>query len=121
DLEEENKDESDESDADLEEENKDESDESDADLEEENKDESDESNADLEEENKEESDESDADLEEEEKENINHSTFKATTQNVKSYRGVAKKEKTNIRTEPSTKVPVLKSVPIGTILNYKSY
>ncbi len=41
--------------------------------------------------------------------------------NQKSFRGIANKSPTNIRTSPSTKSKVLTTFPVGTVLNYKSY
>ncbi|MEI3607806.1 N-acetylmuramoyl-L-alanine amidase [Pseudogracilibacillus sp. SE30717A] len=41
--------------------------------------------------------------------------------NQKTYRGIALKSPTNIRTEPSTKSKVLTTFPVGTVFEYKSY
>src|SRR5699024_11294319 len=41
--------------------------------------------------------------------------------NIKSVKGIAQKSPTNIREEPSTKANVVKTIPIGSVIEYKPF
>src|SRR5699024_8469322 len=49
----------------------------------------------------------------------NNDTNEAT--NIKSVKGIAQKSPTNIREEPSTKANVVKTIPIGSVIEYKPF